>query len=189
MNVRCPVFCLLSATLAFAECAIADAAQWLSRPESSELSFSAWYEGTELPGQFTVFTARVTSDEAGSVPRGLAVEVEVSSADMQDREVNEELLEPEWFDVSSFPLARFSSEEIHSTDSGYVAIGHLRIKGIELRLELPLQWRREGEFAVLSGSTVLSRNDWQIGTGDWADDARLSDRVELRYEVMLAPQP
>lgn len=161
--------------------------QWISRAADSELGFSAWYEGEELPGRFERFEARLQLDDSGSEPSALIVEIDVGSADMNDRQINEELGKPEWFDAASFPRAEFSSSEIRRAGAGYLATGRLRLKGIDKDLEIPLEWQHDGDSATLFGTAVLMRRDWQVGTGEWASDASLADRVELHYRVTLTP--
>ena len=182
---------LLAAALQTSLPAAAGAAgvAWIAQAAESELAFSAWYEGEELSGAFGDFRVRVLLDESGSKPAFLEVEVRTGSADMNDREINEELSEPEWFDSASFPLAFFASSSIEPAAAGYLASGELRLKGLARKLDLPLQWNRDGDRARLSGSIVLSRLGWRIGTGEWAGNASLADRVEVRYEVTLAPEP
>ena len=162
---------------------------WVSQAAESELAFSAWYDGEELTGAFKDFDVRLLLDENRSGPAALEVEVRVGSADMNDREINEELLEPEWFDGASFPLATFSSTAIRPAASGFVANGQLRLKGLARDLEIPLEWQRDDKRARLAGSVILSRRAWQVGTGEWASEASLADRVEVRYEVTLVPEP
>jgi len=162
--------------------------QWISRAADSELGFSAWYDGEELPGRFERFEAHLQLDDSGSEPRALTVEVDVGSADMNDSQINQELGKPEWFDTAAFPRAEFSSGEIRRAGTGYLASGRLRLKGIDKSLEIPLDWQRDGDVATLSGTAVLMRRDWQVGAGEWASDASLSDRVELRYRVTLIPE-
>ena len=166
---------------------VADEAPWLANTDDGDLEFSAWYEGDELRGSFAHFNVRAQLDPAGDGPQALTVEVRVGSADMRDREVNEELREPDWFDAASFPLAVFQCDEVRPAESGYLAAGTLHLKGIDRPLVLPLELQRDGDTATLSGSVILSRRDWQIGTGEWADDERLEDRVEVRYRVALQP--
>jgi hypothetical protein len=50
-----------------------------------------------------------------------------------------------------------------------------------------LAWEREGDSAGLTGSIRMSRQEWRIGTGEWSNDASLSDRVDLRWRVKLVP--
>jgi polyisoprenoid-binding protein YceI len=106
---------------------------------------------------------------------------------MKDREVNAEIVEPDWFDAQAFPTANFESRDIRPAESGFLAIGRLRLKGIEQPLEIPLDWRPEGETATLSGSVALSRQAWDVGTGEWSNNASLSDRVDVRWRVTLSP--
>jgi polyisoprenoid-binding protein YceI len=166
---------------------IADSVPWSSVAADSQLTFSAYYEGEELPGRFTSFTVRLEVDEATGNPCALFVEVEVGSANMNDREINAEIVEPDWFDAQAFPTASYESNQIRPAENGFLASGSLRIKGIEQALELPLDWRKEGGTAHLSGSVTLSRQAWQVGTGEWSNNASLSDRVDVRYRVTLAP--
>ncbi len=179
---------VLLASIPSLEIVLADEVPWRSEAAGSELAFSAWYEGEELPGVFENFQVLVELDEPGTGPRTLMVEVEVGSVDMKDREVNAELSEAEWFDVASFPVAVFASRDVRQAGSGFLAVGHLRLKGIEKPLEVPLEWRRDGDSATLSGSLTLSRQNWRVGTGEWASDSSLADRVELRFRVALAPE-
>ena len=160
---------------------------WQSQADGSELNFSAWYEGEEIPGRFSRFAVQLTTDDSTGEPAALTVEVEVGSADMSDAEINQELAEPDWFDSASFPAARYISDDITASAGGYVAAGRLLLKGVERPLQVPLAWRREGERATLSGSVDLSRLAWQVGGGEWASDASLKDRVRVSFEIRMVP--
>lgn len=163
--------------------------QWQSRAESSALGFSAWYEGEEIPGRFSRFGVSLTTDAATGKPVALTVEIDVTSADMNDDEINRALAEPEWFDTATFPAARFVAENIRPAEAGYLAAGRLRIKDVERSLEAPFAWRPDGDRATLSGSIDLSRLAWEIGIGEWSSDASLADRVRVRFEVELFAVP
>ena len=192
-TVNRPGTCLLAALLTLAGSApgtpslLADAGDtaWLSEP-GGELSFSVWYDGQELVGHFEKFAVRVELDESSSEPRALRVEVDLGTADMNDREVNAELAEPDWLDSRTHPVAVFSARDISRDSSGYRASGILHLKNIEQSVEIPLAWERSGASATLSGTVILSRQAWQVGSGEWASDSSLEDRVEVRYRVTLA---
>lgn len=167
--------------------AAATGLRWQSQADGSELNFSAWYEGEEIPGRFSRFAVQLTTDDSTGKPATLTVEVEAGSADMSNEEINQELAEPDWFDSASFPAARFLSEDIAASPGGYLAAGHLQLKGVERPLQVPFAWRREGERATLSGSVDLSRLAWQVGGGEWASDASLADRVRVSFEIRMVP--
>lgn len=173
--------------LAAAQPLIANPVRWSSVAADSELTFSAYYEGEELPGRFAAFTVTLETDGETGAPATLRVAVETASADMNDREVNAEIVEPAWFDARTFPAASYVSQDIRPAEGGFVAHGRLQIKGIEQALQIPLDWERAGDTAILSGTVRLSRLNWQVGTGEWSNDASLSDRVDVRWRVTLAP--
>jgi polyisoprenoid-binding protein YceI len=173
--------------LADAPSLFADSGRWSSVAADSELTFSAYYEGEELPGRFAAFSVTLDIQEETGAPAALRVEVTTASADMNDREVNAEIVEPEWFDVQAFPAAVFESQDIEPEGDGFRAKGCLRIKGVEQNLEIPLDWTRESDRGTLTGSVRLSRLDWQVGTGEWSNDASLADRVDVRWRVTLVP--
>ena len=166
----------------------AEPGQWTLVAADSELTFAAYYEGEELPGRFTRFAVTLETNGESGEPADLLVQVQTTSADMNDREVNAEIVEPAWFDAQAFPVASFASQDIQPTENdGFVASGQLRIKGIERALKIPLNWSREGDRAILTGTVRLSRLDWQVGTGEWSNTASLSDRVDVHWRVTLAP--
>lgn len=163
--------------------------RWQGSADGSRLDFSAWYEGEEIPGRFSRFDVTLTTDDATGEPIGLTVRIDVTSADMNDDEINRELAEPEWFDSAAFPGARFVADDISASDGGYVATGRLRIKDVEQPLEVPFAWQPAGGRAMLNGSVDLSRLAWRVGVGEWSSEASLADRVRVRFEVELQAVP
>ncbi len=164
------------------------AAGWTSLAEPSELRFVARWEDQPLNGRFSRFIVTVETDDSGLTPERLRVEVDVGSADMNDREINDELTQPDWFYVERFPKAVFQSEQISPGDSGgLLAPGTLELKGIRESTSVPFTWQlREGE-AELSGAMTLSRGAWSIGMGEWENDDTIADNVELEFRVVLRP--
>ena len=163
--------------------------QWRSAAEGSKLGFSAWYEGEEIPGRFSRLDVSLTTDAASGEPIALTVEIDVTSADMGDDEINRELAEPEWFNSGAFPTARFVADDIRPSDAGYVAAGGLRIKDAERPLEVPFAWQTNGGRGTLTGSAELSRLAWGVGTGEWSSDASLAEKVRVTFEVELFAVP
>ncbi|NNK37816.1 MAG: YceI family protein, partial [Xanthomonadales bacterium] len=162
------------------------AADWQSLAQESELRFVARYEDQPLDGLFRRFSVTVTADEPGLAPTGLRVEVDVASADMNDREINDELTQADWFYTERFPQAVFQSDRIVEDGKGMLlATGTLQLKGRRHETSVPFSWRVEGDRAELSGKTVLSRLSWNIGAGEWASDEPIADTVELEFRVVL----
>ena len=182
--------CLLAICLThtgLAQTGLAETGVWQSDPTDSSLEFAAYYEGERLPGRFQRFSATLEADQNGSVPQRLRVEVTMASANMNDDEVNAELLGAAFFNTAAFPTAEFESSAIRSVDGGWLALGTLRIRNRTRTIELPFSWKVDGGSAVLDGELSLSRTEWGVGSGDWADTSSLADRVDLHYRAAFAP--
>jgi polyisoprenoid-binding protein YceI len=158
----------------------------VSGPESSRLAFIARYEDQELAGRFQRFTAELVQDSETGFPVTLGVDVDTGSADMNDRDINDELKQPAWFDSFSFPAARFESTTIRRLDAQrFIAEGHLTLKGSRQPVEVPFSWFEGAEGYSMSGELILSRLAWGIGSGEWADESTIADDVRLSFEVTL----
>ena len=162
----------------------------VSEPEDSRLEFIARYEDQELPGRFQRFTVEVERDSETGHPKMLVVVVDTASADMNDRDINDELQQAAWFDTSSFPAARFESSRIRQLDGRrFVAEGRLELKGNRQSVDVPFAWLEKPEGFSISGELVLSRLAWGIGSGEWAEAKIIADDVRLSFEVSLATDP
>lgn len=163
---------------------VAGAQSWSSMPGAGELAFTARYESQELAGLFTTFSVRV--EQSGRQITLLTVTVDTASADMNDAEVNAALAAGEWFDSGMYPEAVFESREIlFLGGQAYAARGELTLKGQPRAIEVPFRWQEGAAGATLAGALELSRTNWGVGTGDWANTSTIADAVEVRFEVQL----
>lgn len=162
------------------------AGTWHSVQAASKLEFVAAYEGAEAPGEFGQFAISMTFDPDALVTSSLLVDVNVASASMNSTDIDEAILGPEWFNASAFPRAEFHSDAIRSLgDSNYAAEGLVSIKGKTRPLTVLFRWQAHQQSAEMSGSLVLSRTDFEIGTGEWAQDSPIGHEVEVRFKVAL----
>jgi len=160
--------------------------RWQSITARSELQFIAYYENQPLEGRFGRFIVSLSTDEKSGQPALLRVEVDVTSADMNDREINDELSQADWFDSGTFPQAIFASHSIVQISEGqFTARGALTLKGIELALDVPFNWQAKENSAEIGGSMQLSRLAWKIGLGEWSGEDIIADTVQLKFKVDL----
>jgi polyisoprenoid-binding protein YceI len=152
--------------------------------DAGEIRFTARYEGQPLDGVFPRFRVELQVERPGGEPRGLRVTVATGSADMNDREVNEELKTPTFFDASNWPEAVFSSETIKSDPDGtYSAVGTIEVKGATLPLTVPFRLDDTGRERELTGEVSVSRLAWGVGLGEWAQTDLIADEVVVRFRV------
>lgn len=161
-------------------------ASWQSVQAESELEFIANYEGAAAPGQFRQFAVTTSFDPLSLATSSILVDVDITSASMGNAEMDEAIAQAEWFDAGAFPHAEFRSEKIRTmNDTEYVAEGILAIKGVDKPVAVPFRWRPDGQNAEMTGSIMLSRVDFGIGSGEWETDASIGHAVQVRFRIVL----
>lgn len=171
---------LLASTAVFADA-------WRSVNGESVLEFVPSYEDTLLPSRFERFDVLFEFDPTRPGAGRLVVTVDVTSADMQDAELNDEIGTQGWFATATHPRARFVSSDLRRTDAGYSAHGTLVLKGVERPVRVPFRFESDGTRARLHGELQLDRSEFGIGTGEWADDGPIAHAVGVRFDVLLEP--
>ncbi len=170
----------------------ADTPVWRSVPESSELTFTAEYDGAPFTGRFESFVVEFCFDPEDLDSANLHVNVDVDSVDTENRERDETLAMGEWFAFGKFPSAQYEATQFVALgDNRYSAEGKLTLKGITQPLALSYEWIVEGDqvrvagTARMIGDTVIDRTDHQIGAGEWADPDLIAHEVEVAFDVLL----
>lgn len=167
----------------------AGAAEWRSTADS-KLVFEARIEGVSTPGRFGDFDVDFGFDPDQPENARLEVVVELASADFGDPDMNAVLFDPAWFDVTRFARANFASTKIAPLGDGrFVAAGVLDLKGVARSVEVPFAWQSSAGTATMRGEFVLSRNDFNVGSGEWAGDDPIGDDVKLIFDVRLERIP
>ena len=176
---------LLISTLAVSA-AFAD--EWRMQGEG-ELLFQPTWEGESLPGRFGEFDVRLDTGDGGVTGAKLEVTVNLDSADMDDPDINEAIAGAEWFAVSEHPVATYTSDSIDTgPDGGYVAKGHLDLKGVRLPVTVPVQWSESGGLGEMSGDVVIDRTRFEVGSGEWASGDTIGTEVRVSFNVILQRQ-
>ena len=179
------IACLLMTLLATAQ---GGADEWRMLDES-EFLFEASWEGTTLPGRITAFDVRLEIDDGGFATARLVVTVDLAGADMDDPDINEAIAGDEWFGVAEYPQATYTSRSIVETaPDEYRAVGELELKGISQSVEVPFTWTESAGRAEMSGEFVLDRTQFNIGSGEWANDESIGTAVRLSFKVLFLQQ-
>lgn len=95
------------------------------------------------------------------------------------------LKSPDFFDVANHQTASFTFKEGQTVDNKLSAVGMLNIKGMDQESKASLMYSsNSGDGAVISGSMIFDRTDFDIkyGSGKFFDD--LGDRT-IKDNVML----
>ncbi len=157
-------------------------------PQHSQLSFVSRQMGVPVQGEFRRFSAQIAFDPARPETAKATLEVELASFDMGSKEVYDEVVSRNWFDVRQFPTARFVSTGLKPLGGDRFEVrGHLTLKGRTREVVAPFTYRLQGGNAVLEGAFPLKRLDYGIGTGPWGDTGIVADEVQVRFRFIAAP--
>jgi polyisoprenoid-binding protein YceI len=167
----------------------AAAVPWRMDADSSELKFTPRLAGGEFAGRFERFETTLRFDPADLAHSSLQVIVDLSSARTGDSDLDTALHGVDFFAVSRWPQARFSSTRIRALGGGrYEAAGKLTLRDRTRDLALPFRFELAapgGGTARLTGTTTLQRLHFGVGQGEWRSTEWLDDAVRVEFSVAL----
>lgn len=179
-------YTLLLSVLLFASPAVAIQFDRLL-PAQSQISFVSRQMGVPVQGTFRRFNAQIAFDPSRPEAAHATVEVDLASFDMGSKEVYDEVVSRNWFDVRQFPTARFVSTGLrHLGADRYEVRGQITLKGRTREVVAPFTYRLQGSNAILEGAFPLRRLDYGIGTGPWGDTSIVADEVQVRFHFVAA---
>lgn len=170
-------------------CAAVQAAEYRRvDPAASQIRFTSRQMGVPVEGAFRQFDASLTFDpDAPAAAKG-ELRIKLSSIDTGLREVDEEVVGEQWFDVKRHPEARFELRQIQPQGSGRFQVsGVLSLKGASQPLVLNTVLKTSGRQAVMEGSFVIRRLDFGIGSGPWGDVRVVANEVTVQFHLLLEP--
>lgn len=162
----------------------ADPPSWETDPAASRLSFTFTQLGSPIEGEFRDFAIDIRFDPAG--PAGaVRVEIDTASIDTGDDDRDAEARGAAFFHVDAHPEAVFEAASFRSKgDAGaYEALGTLTMKGRTLEVVLPFTLEIGGATARAEGTLTVNRQDFAIGTGEWATNQAVGDDVTIAISV------
>lgn len=167
--------------------------QWTLLATDSRLQFTATYDQSPFDGRFEFFEVALVFDPEQPEKAALIVRVKLSSLNTENDDRDIALADPEWFDFKHHPWSEFRANGFARREANhYVADGQLRLKGITRPLRLLFDWTElENNRASLSGavrmagSTIINRLEFDIGSGEWADESLIGQRIEVRFDLLL----
>jgi cytochrome b561/polyisoprenoid-binding protein YceI len=159
----------------------AAANEWLI--EGGTLSITVRQMNTDVTGSFTDWVATVDFDPASNDPIKGNVEATIAIDSLTLGSVTAQALGPDFFDATNNPLATFSAIITeHPNGDGYLALGTLSLRGVEMPVELPFSFRPEGDRATVRAETTIDRRDFAIGQ-NLADEGTLGFAVGIVIDL------
>lgn len=170
---------------------------WAVLGDQSTIGFSGKQMGTAFDGTFKKFTAAIAFDPDQLDQSHVNVVIDTASIASQDAERDNNLRESDWFDLTRFPQATFTSNSFRKLSEGQFEVtGTLTIRDKTLPVTFPfslaLSKIKDGkESADMKASLVLKRLDFDLGLGEWKDVTIIENEtvisLHLVAERALAP--
>jgi polyisoprenoid-binding protein YceI len=169
----------------------AHAAAWTIE-DGSRIRFIASQEGAPVEGGFDGFTAEIVFDPQDLGASRVVVEIDTASITTGNKDRDATLRSASFFDVQTWPTARFASEQLtHQDGDRYEARGQLTMRDVTKEVVLPFELvirDQDGgrRLANAQGELTISRLDYGIGQGEWASTKTVGEDVVIRMEIMAS---
>lgn len=159
-------------------------ASWRTDPDRSRIAFTFTQLGSPIEGEFRDYDIDIRFDPEGPSGR-VRVVIDTASIDTGDDDRDAEARGSDFFAADAFPQAVFEAREIRRGGGADAleAVGVLTLKGRTREIALPFAIRIDGETAHAAGSLVVNRQDFAIGTGEWATNQAVGDDVTISISV------
>lgn len=179
------------ATLGAPATASADAPEWTVDAAKSSISFTGRQMGAPSKGRFKSFTASIHFDPQNLAASRIEVTIDPASADTGNPDIDKELKQPKWFDVASFPSARFVASAFRSKGGGdYEAVATLTMRDVTEEVVLPFKLDIAADGSARArGSLAISRTKFGIGRDEWRDTKIVADEVTIHIDVVARRKP
>jgi polyisoprenoid-binding protein YceI len=165
---------------------MADAPLWTLQ-DTSTLGFTATLQGAEFSGEFETFDAEIRFADSDLATSHFSVTVEIASVNTRNVDRDDALRGGDFFDAAHWPSAHFEAMQLRHVDGNdFEALGMLTIRDRTRALTLPFRFTRTQDAAKLAGNVTISRLNYGVGQGDWADTRWIGEDVTIAYRLDLA---
>ena len=159
------------------------------QPEKSSIAFNFSQMGVGMDGHFKRLSSQLAFDPVQPAAAKVAVEVDLGSIDTGSKELDVEALGKEWFNIKSFPTARFASTSVTSLGGNrYSVAGRLTVKGRARDIVVPATFKAQGTSGVFEGAFTIHRADFQVGEGSWSAFDIVANDVQVRFRIAALGQ-
>ena len=171
--------------LAFALPGLAAATDYTVQSGTSQLGFSAVFQGASFEGHFQRWTATIRYDPADLVASKFDVKVSPASVKTGDNDSESALPGKAFFDIARFPEAHFVTSGFHRNGSQMIADGELTLRGVTKPVSLEVIFKQHAGGATLDVAGTVKRLDFGVGSGEYADTSVIGADVKIKAHLQL----
>lgn len=153
---------------------------WDLDPSRSNITYSVTNFGKPVDGTIGGLKGTVQFDKDNPGNGLFETSVKVSTIDTDNTKRDKDLMKEKYFNEPEFPDIVFKSTKISKDGNGYRANGELTIKGISRPLEMPFEFKEDGNTGVFSSQFTINRHDYNIG----GNGPILGDDIKVNLKVV-----
>ena len=153
--------------------------------DKSALTFVFREMNVPVDGRFRKFAAQVNFDPARPELAKAAIDIELASIDTGSDDADGEAVGRAWFDIKSYPQARFVSTGFKALGGNrYEVTGQFSIKGRSREISAPFAFTPQGNGAAFDGTFTFKRADFALGEGSWADFDTVANEIQVKFHFL-----
>lgn len=171
-----------------------NATMWKLDKSHTSVNFSINHFFSAVTGKFTSFDGNFQFDPNNLAGSKADFTISVSSVSTDDSKRDKHLQSGDFFDAKKYPNMTFKSTKIEKkSEKEFLVHGKLTIKDKTKDVILPMKITGEMEHPMMKGTiilgvvidTTINRNDFGVGTGDWAATMVVGDEVRIHIPMEL----
>lgn len=187
---------VFAGTLALAApLAMAQTSTWTIDPAHSEIDFTVRHMSvSNVHGRFGIKEGKILFNDSDATKSTVSVTIDTTTVDTGVSGRDNDLKSANFFDVTAYPIATFTSTSVAKSGNGLTVYGNLTLHGVTKPVVLTV----EGPSAPVPGmmdkkphsgysaTTTLKRTDFNIATKFPA--AAVGDDIKLEIELEVVKQ-
>jgi len=137
-------------------------------PDHSSVSFSIRHFVSNVPGRFKEFEGTITYDKQNPAASKVEFTAQAASIDTDNKDRDNHLKSPDFFDVAKFPTLSFTSTSVAAKDANTLNVtGDMTLHGVTKKVTIPVTVlgvlpTKGGEKAGFETNFTLDRKDYGI---------------------------
>ena len=139
-------------------------------------------------GKFTEFDGFVSLDLSNKNNNKALINVRIDSLDINYKRYKDLVLSEVFFDTKKFPLGLIDTNnfKFNYEDKKINLIGELTIKDKSQNIPIDIEViKLASELVQVKSYVSFSRNDFDIGTGNWKNTTILKDQIKIKANIFL----
>ena len=139
-------------------------------------------------GKFNEFDGFVSLDLSNQNNNKALINVRIDSLDIKYKRYKDLVLSDVFFDAKKYPLGLIDTNnfKFNYEDNKINLTGELTIKGKSQNIPINIEViKLASELVHVKSEISFSRNDFEIGTGNWKNTTILKDIIKIKANIYL----